>query len=82
VSTPPDAAPAADVSRVEIDPLRCRASGTCARTAPAAFTQSGRAAARVAPGALDHPQALLDGARACPHHAIRVFDPEGRRLHP
>ncbi|MFZ5478440.1 MAG: ferredoxin [Myxococcota bacterium] len=67
--------------RVEIDPALCIGSSNCWEEAPEAYEVDERGLARLKdPRAVA--EALLRGARACPMNAIRVFDEQGRRIHP
>ncbi len=67
--------------RVEIDAATCIGSSNCMEEAPDAYEVNERGVAElVAPTAPD--EALLRGAQACPVDAIRLYDVNGRRVHP
>ncbi|GES30098.1 ferredoxin [Streptomyces angustmyceticus] len=60
---------------VEIDPLQCMASGSCAAVAPDLFTLDGTHA-RPLRELIDEDERALDAADVCPAVAITVRDGE------
>lgn len=67
--------------RVEIDATLCIGSSNCMEEAPDAYEVHDNGLANlVHPAAAD--DELLRGARACPVDAIRLYDADGRRVHP
>lgn len=67
--------------RVEIDAALCIGSSNCMEEAPDAYTVNEAGIAElIRPPAPD--DELLRGAQACPVDAIRLYDPDGRRVHP
>ena len=73
----------AKVSKVIVDPDLCIGSASCVAIAPDIFDLGEDGKAYVKEGAdMSQVEAILDAARSCPTEAIKVYDADGKQLHP
>ncbi len=66
--------------RVEIDKRLCSGTSNCIEDAPLAYGMGDDGIAILLVTATDADK--LAGAQVCPVEAIRVFDADGKRIHP